>query len=227
MILYTFAEVMKMPRRKGDAKASYKLAQILEPGFELPSDRTELLKVYRTVAKAADQRLVRLEKVTQEENFKVADKWAYARAMRDIQAWSGEDAKRFNVTPPGSKQGIAAKIEDIKTFLQAPTSTKTGIKKTFIDKANTINKEYGTSFKWDQVGKFFTSENWKKIADKYGSRTALKAIGKTKKFDKAKLEKAVKAADTSDLRVPDDQVGKVIKDIVKDKGDDLLKLLNL
>ena len=216
-----------MPRRKGDAKASYKLSQIMEPGFELPSDRTELLKVYRTVAKAADQRLVRLEKVTQEENFKIADKWAYARAQRDIRAWSGEDATRFNVTPPGSKQGIQAKIEDIKTFLQTPTSTKTGIKKTFIEKAKTINKEYGTSFKWDQVGKFFTSENWKQIADKYGSRTTLKAIGKAKKFDKAKLEKAVKAADTSDLRVPDDQVGRVVKDIVKDKGEDLLNLLNL
>lgn len=216
-----------MPRRKGDAKASYKLGQILEPGFELPEDRSELLKIYRTAAKAADQRLVRLEKLTQEENFRVADKWAYARAQRDIEMWSGEGAKRFNVTPPGSNQSLAAKIEDIKTFLRAETSTKSGIKKTFIDKAKTINKEYGTAFKWDQVGKFFTSESWKRMADKFGSKTALKAIGKAKKFNRDKLEKAVKAADTSDLRVPDDQVGRVITSIIKDKGDDLLNLLSL
>ena len=216
-----------MPRRKGDAKAEYKLPQILDPGFELPTDRSELLKVYRTAAKAADQRLVRLEKLTQEENFKIADKWAYARAMRDIEVWSGEDAKRFNVAPPKSNQNLEAKIEDIRTFLRSETSTKSGIKKTFIDKAKTINKEYGTSFKWDQVGKFFTSESWKQMADKFGSKTALKAIGKAKRFNRDKLEKAVKAADTSDLRVPDDQVGRTIKSIVKDKGEDLLNLLNL
>ena len=216
-----------MPRRKGDAKASYKLAQIMDPGFELPADRSELLKVYRTAAKAADQRLVRLEKLTQEENFKVADKWAYARAMRDIEAWSGEDAKRFNVTPPGSNQGLSAKIEDIRTFLKAETSTKSGIKKSFVDKAKTINKEYGTSFKWDQVGKFFTSESWKKLAEKFGSKTALKAIGRAKRFNREKLEKAVNAADTSDLRVPDDQIGRVVNSIVKEKGDNLLKLLDL
>lgn len=218
-----------MPRRKGDAKASYKLSQIMDPGFELPSDRTELLKVYRTVAKAADQRLVRLEKVTQEENFKIADKWAYARAQRDIRAWSGEDATRFNVTPPGSKQGIQAKIEDIRTFLQAPTSTKTGIKKIFIQKANTLNKEFGTSFKWDQVGKFFKSAQWKEMSDKYASRTTFKVLRTVRKFDKAKLEKAVKDADTSDLRIPDDQVGRVVKEIIKnkEKGEDLLTLLNM
>lgn len=216
-----------MPRRKGDAKASYKLGQILDPGFELPTDRTELLKVYRTVAKAADQRLVRLEKLTQEENFKIADKWAYARAQRDIKTWSGEDATRFNVSPPGSVQGITAKIEDIKTFLKSETSTKSGIKKSFVEKAKTINSEYGTNFKWDQVGKFFTSESWKQISDKFGSKTALKAIGKAKRFDRSKLEKAVKNADVSDVRVSDDQVGRVVKSIIKEKGKDLLSLLDL
>lgn len=216
-----------MPRRKGDEKAAYKLKDIMDPGFELPTDREELLKVYRTAAKAADQRLVRLERLTQEENFKVADKWAYARAQRDIKDWSGEDATRFNVAPPGSNQGLSAKIEDIRSFLKAETSTKSGIKQTFVEKAKTINKEYGTSFKWDQVGKFFTSESWKQIAERYGSKTALKAIGKAKRFNKEKLEKAVNEADTSDLRVPDDQVGRVVNSIVKEKGDDLLKLLNL
>ena len=216
-----------MPRRKGDAKASYQLGQILDPGFELPDDKTELLKVYRTVAKAADQRLVRLEKVTQEENFKVADKWAYARAQRDIRIWSGEDAKRFNTSPPGSKQGITAKIEDIKTFLRSETSTKSGIKKIFVDKAKTINKEYGTDLKWDQVGKFFESKNWEKFSEKFGSKTAIKSIGRIRKYDKKKLLKAIKEADTSDLRIPDDQVGRVINDMIKTKGKELRRLLNV
>lgn len=218
-----------MPRRKGDAKASYKLDQILDPGFELPSDRTELLKIYRTAAKAADMRLVRLERLTKEENFKVAEKWAYARALRDIQAWSGEDATRFNVKPPKTNVGLTAKIEDIKTFLRSKTSTKIGIKSGFIQKANKINEEYGTSFTWDQVGKFFESKQWESVRGDLESKTTMKAIARVRKFDKAKLEAAVKKADASDLRLPDTQVNRVIKDIIKDKekGEDLLTLLNM
>lgn len=216
-----------MPRRKGDKKAEYELKQILDPGFELPTDRTELLKVYRTAAKVADQRLVRLEKLTQEENFKVADKWAYARAMRDIEAWSGEDAKRFNVAPPGSNQGLTAKIEDMRTFLRSKTSTKRGIVKGFAQRAEKTNKEYGTDFTWDQLAKFFESESWKNITKDLESKTRLKAIAKMKKFDRNKLEKAVKTADTSDLRIPDSQVGREMKSIIKEKGEDLLKLLDI
>lgn len=217
-----------MPRRKGDAKAAYKLKDILDPSFELPTNREDLMKVYRTAAKAADQRLVRLEKLTSEENFKIADKWAYARAQRDIEAWSGADATRFNTAPPGSMAGLKGKIEDIRHFLEAPTSTKTGIKQVYVEKAKTINDKYGTKLKWDQVGKLFESDTWRSLDKKYGSKTAVKMLGTVQKYkDKKKLIAAVKKADTSDLRVPDDQVGRAVKEALQEHGKDILDTLGI
>lgn len=217
-----------MPRRKGDAKATYKLGQITDPAFELPTDHAELLKVYRTAAKAADQRLVRLERLTQEENFKIADKWAYARAQRDIEQWSGEGATRFNTAPPKSAAALRAKIEDIRHFLTSPTSTKTGIKQVYIDKAKKINDKYGTSLKWDQVGKVFESDLWRSLDKKFGSKTAVKVLGRVQKYkDKKKLLKAVEQADTSDLRVPDDQVGRAVKEALEKHGKDIVDTLGL
>lgn len=214
-----------MPRRKGDAKATYKLEQILDPSFELPTDQSELLKVYRTVAKAADQRLVRLEKLTAEENFRIADKWAYARARRDIEAWSGSGATRFNVAPPKSMASLQAKIEDIKHFLETPTSTKSGIKTVYVNRANSINKEYGTNFTWEEMGTFFEDKGWKYLAGggrsndgKYESKTVLKAIATVKKtFSKEDLEKAIDRTKSADIKVPDDQVGRTIRQILKSK----------
>lgn len=214
-----------MPRRKGDKKAEYELKQILDPGFELPTDRTELLKVYRTVAKAADQRLVRLEKLTQEENFKIADKWAYARALRDIEQYSGEGATRFNVKPPKTMTGLEAKIEDIKTFLNAPSSTKGGIKKMYVERAKKINQDYGTDFTWEEIGTFFEDKNWKYLGGgkredkgKYESKTTLKAIGRIKRnFSKDDLKKAIKKGSQVDLKMPDDQVSRTVRKILKSK----------
>ena len=217
-----------MPRRKGDAKATYKLSQITDPAFELPSDHAELLKVYRTAAKAADQRLVRLERLTQEENFKIADKWAYARAQRDIEQWSGEGATRFNMAPPKSAAALRAKIEDIRHFLTSPTSTKTGIKQVYVNKAKKINDKYGTSLKWDQVGKVFESDLWRSLDKKFGSKTAVKVLGRVQKYkDKKKLLNAVEQADTSDLRVPDDQVGRAVKEALEKHGKDIVDTLGL
>ena len=217
-----------MPRRKGDAKATYKLSQITDPAFELPSDHAELLKVYRTAAKAADQRLVRLERLTQEENFKIADKWAYARAQRDIEQWSGEGATRFNMAPPKSAAALRAKIEDIRHFLTSPTSTKTGIKQVYVNKAKKINDKYGTSLKWDQVGKVFESDLWRSLDKKFGSKTAVKLLGRVQKYkDKKKLLNAVEQADTSDLRVPDDQVGRAVKEALEKHGKDIVDTLGI
>lgn len=217
-----------MPRRKGDAKATYKLSQITDPAFELPSDHAELLKVYRTAAKAADQRLVRLERVTQEENFRIADKWAYARAQRDIEQWSGEGATRFNTAPPKSAAALRAKIEDIRHFLTSPTSTKTGIKQVYIKKANKINKLYKTTLKWDEVGKLFESQLWESLDKKYGSKTAAKALGRIQHFkNKKKLIAAVEKAKTSDLRVEDDQVGLTVKAALKEHGPEILTILGI
>ena len=140
--------------------------------------RESLQGYYRRIAKVADQRLVRLEKLADEAGYGNATQWAYKRAMRDIAQWSGEGATRFNTKPPEKAHQLQAKINDIKTFLGSESSTKSGIKATYQQRINTLNTKYGTKYQADDLQKLFSSSLWKKMETKgYDSDTIMKAIG--------------------------------------------------
>ena len=205
-------------------KAKYKLKEILSSDFDLPDSRSELMQIYRTAAKAADQRLVRLEQAAAEENYQVATKWAYAKAERFIQEWSGPEATRFNTKAPESEQQLRQKIEDIRSFLEAPTSTKTGIRQVHQARANTLNERYGTNFKWNDVATFFESDLRNKMERKMGSETMVKVVAYMQK-NRKQVVKAVESANTRDLKVPDNMVGKLIQTTLRDYGADVVDAL--
>lgn len=143
------------------------------------------LQYYRRLAKAADQRLVRLEKLTREDPyFRGARKFAYAKAVDALEMFGG--GMRFNVKPPEDRRLFKEKIMTMRYFLTAPTSTKKGIIETYQQRANTLNKRYGTNFTWKDLADYFD----KGLADKmmkdgYGSKTALYAIGTIRKTQEA------------------------------------------
>ena len=215
--------------------AKYTLKDITTPGFQMPADYNELVSVYRTLAKTADQRLVRLEKYAEEPNMGDALKWSYARAMKDIEHWSGEQASRFNTTPPKTRQSLLAKITDIQTFLSKPSSTKSGIKNIYIKRANTINNNYGTDFTWQNIGDFYESEFYKKLEDKFNaSKTVVEAIGTIRDNPKiikdaiAAMEEEKNKADKDKkvLKLNDsDVVNDVIKQIIDNYPDEVKVLL--
>lgn len=202
----------------------YTLDQIMNPFFDMPETYEETVKVYRTLAKTADQRLVRLEAYEHDPNFKTATKWSYARAMRDIQQWSGEQATRFNTAPPESLAALQAKIEDIKTFLASPTSTKKGIKNILQKRADTLNEEYGTKFKWNDVGTFFESELAEKMDESYASKTMMKIVASLQK-NKKEILKELKASQDKDQRVPDEMVEKLVRDVLQKYGQEVVDYL--
>lgn len=202
----------------------YTLDQITSPFFEMPETYEEQVKVYRTLAKAADQRLVRLESYEELPNFKNATKWSYARAMRDIQQWSGESAKRFNTAPPKSSSQLLAKIEDIKTFIKSPTSTKKGMKEILQKRADTLNERYGTNFKWDDVGTFFESGLAKELDKDYASRTMVKVAGELQK-NKDEIIEAIKEGKDINIKVPNKLIGKVLNNVLKKYGDEVVEYL--
>lgn len=207
--------------RAGEQKRQkWSSSEILKPEFNMPDSYDDLLKVYKTLAKSADQRLVRLEQASNEENFKVVLQWSYARAQKDIRRWSGEDATRFNTKAPESADALRSKIEDIKTFLTSPTSTKTQIKEIYKKRADTINKKYGTNFKWDQVGKFFESKLAKKIEDSMGSKTMLRVIAVIQENKKAVINN-IEEQDKVDIKVPDSMVKKLTDKIINQYGKDI------
>lgn len=174
-----------------------------------------LERYYRRLAKSADQRLVRLEKYSNDKYFKTATDWAYSSAMRDIHTWNGQAASRFNTAPPSDPEKLVAKINDIKKFLSSPTSTKSGIKNTYIKKANTINERYGTDFTWDQLASYYDKKINEKWDAKFGSKTALIAIGRINEKAK-KLGKDIEDVTAADFKGDKSLIGiKLVENLGK------------
>lgn len=172
-----------------------------------------LLRYYRSIASTADARLRALEKYSKEDDFKVADKWAYTTAMRDIRKWNGENAKRFNTKPPASKRDLQKKVTEIESFLNAPTSTKTGIKEVYQKRSDTYRKDYGVDLHWSEVADFFESKAFKDMMEKgYGSKTVMIALGYQQKYEK-EIKKMLKDA----IKQKTHLTGKQIQDYSRDQ----------
>ena len=191
-----------------------------------PNSYDDLVSMYRTAAKAADQRLVRLERAASEPEYKNVKQFAYARAQKDIQRWSGKNATRFNTKPPAREIELREKLQDIRTFLKAPTSSKSGIKKTYQKAANTMNKRYGTNFKWDDLSTFFESQFYKKVERDYDSKQVVEVIGKMQKDPKAYLDK-IKHSRSRDIKTEDSDtvMQRIENDLINEYGNALAKYL--
>ena len=166
------------------------------------------VKEYRKLAKRADQRLVRLERYATQPKYANITQFAYAKAMRDIRSWSGDNAKRFNTKPPKNLNSLMAKINDIKSFLQSASSsikpTKDnaiyndkgqlvggGIDLTYQKRAQTLNSLYGTNVSWENIGELFESTLYRKLAKKYESKTAVRIIGQLQGSER-RIKSAIK-----------------------------------
>lgn len=140
-----------------------------------------LEQYYRRLAKQADQRLVRLEKLAAQGDpgYQGVLSWAYARAEYDIShKWGGSSTKpRFNTKPPEDVNALKAKINDIQSFLEDQTSTKAGIKASYKKKADTFNENHGTNLKWDDWAEYLDRFGVS-LYDKYGS-TVMNRVIKT------------------------------------------------
>lgn len=194
-------------------KMSYNLEQ--KPGESLE-------KYYHRLAKTADQRLVRLESYEHDKYFKPATQWAYSRAQHDLQRWTGQGpgAKklRFNTAAPKDPEKLISKINDIKTFLVSPTSTKQGIIDVYKKRADTLNRKFGTQFTWKSLAKYYDSGQADLWDSKFGSKTALYTIAEIQKMSDKKIEE-IRKAEEKDLREPDAKmVDAMVKKALKDNS---------
>ncbi len=162
-------------------------------GQETWVKQAEYRKFYKQIAKAADQRLIELERLSEKKEYKEVKQWSYANAMYDIKSEFGEDAKRFSrrLSEDMRLSTIYKNINRVLKFLNAPTSSVSGIREVYDKRTETLNKRYDLNLNWDKTGHLFESTLWKKVNSKYGSATALKAIGiiqKNRSEIKAALE---------------------------------------
>lgn len=192
----------------------------------------DLVKEYRKLAKRADQRLVRLEKLSTQKDFKQVKQWAYKNAVTDALEWGASPNKpRFNIAPPKSTISLKAKIQDIKNFLEKPTSTRSGIIDVYEQKAQTLNekyKDYGLNLNWSDVGTFFESSLYKKLSKKYSSGTVIRAIA-TIKQNESKVIKDFDQHKASHIKTEDNDmiINDAINRMTSYYKSDVRKLLNM
>ena len=143
-----------------------------------PQSKFEYYKsFYKQIAKVADSRLLSLERLSKKDGYAGVTQWAYKLAMYDIHASFGKTAKRFNRKQPDDLRKVYKQIRDVLKFLEEPTSSKQGIDEVYLKRADTIKDRYGLKVNWQNIAGLFESRLYQKTDSKYGSKTALKAIG--------------------------------------------------
>ena len=188
---------------KKDFMAEYEQLQRSTKGIESWARKAAYKEFYKKIAKAADQRLVNLENLAQKKGYKDVTEWAYSKAQRDIRGMFGEDAKRFNRKLPDNMNSIYKDISRVLDFLNSPTSSKSGIDEIYDKRAKTVNERYGTNVNWSNIGALYESTLWKKTNSKYGSKTALKAIGQIQ-MHKSQIVKALNEHKPISIRIPEE-----------------------
>ncbi len=139
--------------------------------------RKDLEYVYRSFAKRADQRLVRLEKMPGAD----ARSGAYATAARAVEHYTGTtDKPRFNRGIPKEDALLRMKIRDIKQFLSMPTSTTGRVRSIANKRTKTMNAKYGVNLTNNQWAQVWESGLGDKLMNKFGSKTAFKVLAKVK-----------------------------------------------
>ena len=184
---------------------------------------------YKLLAMRADKRLQRLEKYMQRPGYETLKKGAYARALRDIEIWSGKGHKRFLTKAPSNTAELQAKINDIKAFLRSDTSTmKPGIDtqgfaiSTYERQAETFNNRYGGNFTWQELANYYGSKKAQRIAQRIkSSKSVARALGafkemvnKNPKITREKLRNEIR--NNPDVKFTDDEVtNEIMKKMIR------------
>ena len=169
----------------------------------------------KRLTKAANERMNQLEKLSKRDpDYKNVLKWSYKGAVADIQRLEGKENEpwRFG-TKKGDVKNIQSRINAVSRFLNSPTSTITGIKEIYQNRADTINTKYGTDFSWSDIGNFWQSETARKMLEEYDSDTVMTAVAEMSKVPVKDIANAVK----KNLQISDDEVlSDEIKQILND-----------
>ena len=139
----------------------------------------EALKEYKQLAKEADRRLRKLERLSKKKGFENVKEWSYKRAMRDIKEWTGNKRSFKSAAPKNGQDKLStlrAKINDVKKFLDAPTSQEETIRNMYQKRADALNENFGTDFTWEDLGNVFDKKEENVFYKKFKGKTYLKAV---------------------------------------------------
>ncbi len=200
--------------------------------YKMPelSEKSDMIAYLNKINKIADRRLRNLEVYRHDAGYKDIDKYAYAKAMRNIKAIGGN--KRFSIKAYESmtKQEIQKRINYTLEFLNSPSSTKSGITKVYKKRAATLNSKYGTDYTWQQLTQLFESGVFDVLIEKFASESTFRSIGKFQKNKEATVQMLNEklgvniSNNISDAKL-NGYIYRLMQDEVLDKND-LIKLSN-
>lgn len=194
--------------RKKTTKYEYSMGAREQSPFE--SDIDYLKALTRT----ANARMTRIEKLAGDPRYGSMIKYAYRNAQYDIKHIQGSDSSRFSADVPETKSGglnqqeLHRRINAVKRFLDAPSSTKTGIKEVYEHRAKTVNQRYGyevgadgkrhkrkdwQNLTWEDMANYYQSDIAEQEDKGYGSKTEVRALGAIKRVsnDPKKIREAI------------------------------------
>ena len=182
---------------------------------------------YVKLAKRADQRMVRLEELTSQEEFIQVTQYAYKWAQTNLKHWSKKKKthRRFNADIPKSMKSLEAKLNIVRQFLDMKTSTKSGIVKMYKTRAKTINEKYGTSFTWEDMVTYFTSDIAINAEKTFGSVTALRVIGEMQKKPQDVIDAINESKENTVIITGEKNIQSKVTEFLKENGLELLDLL--
>lgn len=160
-----------------------------------------LYKEFRTLAKRADQRMVRLERYAERPEYEAVLGFAYRNMQENLKRFATQreleklkrgEPLRSNVVPRNNRE-MEARISALRGFLAAASSTitkvrqknpysgkweiKPGVKEVYMQRNATLQEKYGMNIGWQNLGTLFGSEHYKQLEAKYGSNETLTVIG--------------------------------------------------
>lgn len=175
---------------------------------------SELRAEYKRLAKAADRRLRNLEKAVKREGFESITKFAYAKAMADIEHRFGEGEVRFDKVLPASysKMQIQAAIADVESFMRSPSSTISGVKGIYAKRANTLSKKLGQKYTWKEIAILFENSTFDRLVSKMSSDQVFKQISSRLK----KKKKLAKEIEESNKKITHTGAKENLQDVIND-----------
>lgn len=166
----------------------------------------------------AQSRMRELQKwVKKEPQYKNVLDWGYRLGRKAIARMYGENAKSFRRKAPTDKNTLIKNISEIEKFLSLPTTTKTGVIDIYKKRADTLNKNWGTNFSWEDLAVFFEGTGYEQNERVYGSDVYLLAIGEIQKNEED-IIKAIKQKRDTNLNIKDEAVKEAVDNLINEYG---------
>lgn len=148
-----------------------------------PININELARLHKSLAKRLNQRAVRLEKA----GFTSEEGGAYSDYQKLLKRFGHKKRVRENVKLDYADRDVLymqysnmrAEVKAMKEILQQKTSTVAGWKQIISKRQKTLKHKYGLEFRNnDEMVAFYKSYAFELLSRLYGSKQAVKMIGK-------------------------------------------------